>query len=144
MTDSTPIAQQLIDIHTDANVKSSQFIIETKTQKTQQEYLNAADNETIGAFLNKWINLEKRLKIIWKTEMNIEQYHSSKETYALLKEKGITDKILLHYNQLRKTRNSLVHGIEIPDSVFLRNCMRQIDEVLNVIEKHFPYSKTDN
>ena len=59
-TDQTPIAQQLIDMYADNNLRISRLVLDTKDQKSNDAE-SIADDKTVGAFLRSWIRCEQTI-----------------------------------------------------------------------------------
>ena len=80
----------------------------------------------VGAFIFKWIELEKILK-------NNDMTTSYKDRFIRLK--SLVDVGALSTDEydkvfkIRSVRNNLVHGIEIPDSDYLDWCTKEIEEL---------------
>lgn len=134
-TDQTPIAQQLIDMYADNNLRISRLVLDTKDQKSNDAE-SKADDKTVGAFLRSWISLEKTIETIMRKMDYSKKSYSSQTTYRFLKEHGIlSEQALENYYYLRKIRNELVHGIEPLDHALLTNCIEQINALHSEIKK---------
>jgi len=85
-------------------------------------------HEAMGEFLKAWIDLEQLLRDTAQVPVS----HSGQivSTIRLLNSfKNLDSQTRSQYESLRRMRNQLVHGIEIPDPADLREAARQLRAV---------------
>lgn len=132
-SDDTPIAQQLIDIYADSSVDAAKLVISNRAEKSPFIYDFEVNDSQIGAFLRKWISLEKKLAEI------IEQHGN------YLKRPGgihrqvvdahiLPEHIFADYNRLRQARNRIVHGSEVPSPYELGRYGELIQEISEFLD----------
>jgi ppGpp synthetase/RelA/SpoT-type nucleotidyltranferase len=119
-----PLAEQVID----------QVLGEDPTRYTTYEHIRALDvpamslttsglprvsqSEAIGQFMALWIDYEKMLRAI-ASGRGVESLGIP--TMRLLRVvKEVPDELHVSAERLRRFRNQLVHGIEVPDADFIR------------------------
>ncbi len=129
--DPSPIADQLLDLNSYGNIKRNRYILESKTHKSK---LDIADNRSIGEFLKCWISLETLIGRIFK-QKGINTFR--KDPLQLMRQNLILgDKDLNEFDFLRRVRNYLVHGVEIPDSAQLMAFSQRIMQLKSKIDKY--------
>lgn len=139
-SDTIPIAQQLIDMYADSNMKISHLVLQAKDQKSDYETATKADDKVVGAFLLSWIGLEKTINSLMSKMNTLSKLYSPHNTYTVLKEQHILSDDQLHtYLDLRKVRNELVHGVESPDRQLLQNCISEIATLNGLLEQHLDF-----
>ena len=129
-----PLADQLIDIFSGSKhrkmVKSilSKAIIDSNGVETTSTL-----NTKIGVFLGKWNALEDRInkalrKLGFSRITRIEFLQLIEHQYVL------SEEFALKYQQLRKTRNQIVHGQYMPTADELDKINTEIDNLSNRIK----------
>jgi len=149
--DERPISEQIIDSiliehpkFYDTFEKVKFQLISRKHYKTQFEELSSEQSyqALIGNFISKWITLETTLK----KEMKINFPEDYNKRIRLMPFSG---KILREYNlldeqeyrqfeNLRRFRNMLVHGIEMPDESSFFTAIEMLD---NLVTKYVKTTK---
>jgi ppGpp synthetase/RelA/SpoT-type nucleotidyltranferase len=90
--------------------------------------------EAIGHFMSTWINFEVLLRnTIKKINPNYDEYKMRKR--ELLNLQVFTEKQAGDYEYLRRVRNNLVHGIEIPDTDYINSASNAIEVLSEVLVK---------
>lgn len=127
---NAPIAQQLIDLHTDTKLHESEFVIANRVNKAI--YNVPVDDASLGAFLKVWIQLEKQLdRIIRQRGLDTKR---PGERYAFIRNSGIFSGSLQgKYDHLRRVRNEIVHGMSIPTSEEFKQYTREINELISYL-----------
>ncbi len=83
----------------------------------------------IGFFMSQWINLESKIN-----ELTIETHPKSRTIFSPNNLKHIfPPKELNHFLSLRRIRNLIVHGIEIPQVNELMNLGYEVKEIYNTL-----------
>ncbi len=133
--DPTPVAQQLVDMYSENSLTRTKRVISNKARKAFSTAEINPDDAQIGAFLKRWISLEKKLH-----DRAVKMGHSSAkpgEFHKIVLHGGILpDDCIDTYQKLRFVRNKLVHGMEIPSSEEFRVYELQLDEVIRAIDIH--------
>ncbi len=128
--DDTPIAQQLIDLYADDNIKIAKMIISRNASKKISEF--TVDEKSVGSFMVKWILLENTLIKYLQARGYDSSERSRRNTFQMLKSAQIFDNNELDdYLDLKRIRNNLVHGVEVPDNIYLSNCGNRIERLLS-------------
>jgi len=130
-----PIANQIID----------QLLSEDPTRYQRYEALRAARrspdvtmgsaepvdqeaHEAMGEFLAAWIKLEQLVRDLAPAELN--QRGPVIPTPRVIASIGRLDKeAVMQFERLRRMRNNLVHGIELPDLRDLREAARELEAI---------------
>lgn len=128
-----PVAQQLIDLYADDNLKTSKLVINNKAQKMSSENQIAIQDHIIGIFLRKWIRLERALMLSIEASGYSKKYPGGIHG-AVQRAQVLPEELLKKYDILRTARNKLVHGGEIPDNKNFETYIHQMDEIINYLE----------
>lgn len=136
-----PIADQIIDAilieypkYYDAFEKVKLKLISKKHYKTHFEELFSEESYQIllGRFISKWITLETTLKSQLKTKAK--DYNNVRLlpfTGKLLGQFDILNENNIgQFEYLRRFRNNLVHGVELPDETSFDAAIEMIDEII--------------
>lgn len=127
---NTPVAQQLIDLHTDTKLRESQLVIANKSNKSM--YGISLDETSLGLFLKSWIRLEKQLDSMIKEKGYIIKRPQDRD--AVLRGGDIISPNLQgEYYQLKKIRNKIVHGLDIPTSEDFNRYVQQINDLISYL-----------
>jgi len=142
-----PLAEQVID----------QVLSEDPTRYTTYERVRALDvpvmplttpglprvsqSEAIGQFMSLWINYEKMLRAIASIQ-GLENF-SIPSMRLLRVVKDVPDELQVSAERLRRFRNQLVHGIEVPDAEYIKAQTSELQMLVarlkNIVE---PQSKS--
>ncbi len=130
--DTTPIAQQMLDLHTDMYLSRTTTVIANKAQKTSTKNTVEINDAKIGAFLKKWVALEKKLKEL------VAKYCSGmvlpRDIEKAIPHKGVLPpEYVLTYRKLRTARNKMVHEMEIPSSEEFLIYDAQMNTMLHIL-----------
>lgn len=130
------IADQMLDLYAIDNRKSSIEIIKIRANKDplNDKQINEA---CIGKFLTEWIKLERMLEEFSRHLGTNNMIRNRDAISRLSKCIDIPQKTLDIYWKLKKTRNMLVHGVEIPDDKDLLLYVDKISEVRQEIKSFF-------
>lgn len=131
-----PIAEQIMDIYANKNSKSSIELIKIKAYKDplREEPLNEM---LIGRFLTEWIKLEKLLMDLSRRFRYDDQNRHNDIVASLKKDFCLSSNMVEKYMHLRKARNMIVHGVEIPEDYALDELINDIETVRNQIKEYF-------
>jgi len=91
-------------------------------------------NVAIGCFMSAWIDFEVLLRnTIKKISPAFDEYKTRKKD--LLNLQIFTEEQASEYEYLRRVRNNLVHGIEIPDSDYINSASNDIEALSEILKK---------
>lgn len=130
------IADQMMDLYSLDNRKGSIEIIRIRASKDplNDKHINEA---LIGKFLAEWIKLERVLED-FACRFGSANIHKNRDAMSRLSKCiDISDSLKEAYWHLKKTRNMLVHGAEIPEDYELLSYIDRIIEVRKEIQSFF-------
>lgn len=135
-----PIAQQLIDLYSDSSVDASQLVISNKIAKAYgvltDDVRMSIDDSQIGAFLRRWVGLEKAL-----SELLLRQgYRANKPggiQRAVVDSKILPEYVMQKYTMLKEIRNKIVHNLEMPDKYEFERYVQMMDEISCSLESNY-------
>ncbi len=145
--DERPISEQIIDSILLENQKYYETFEKVKIQfisrksfKTQYEELSGEQSyqTLIGSFISKWLVLEKALKNELKLKVHD---NDSKINLGIFLGKYLKENEILNeqefrqFEYLRRFRNNIVHGIEIPDESSFFTAIDMIEGLSKRFEK---------
>jgi ppGpp synthetase/RelA/SpoT-type nucleotidyltranferase/uncharacterized protein YutE (UPF0331/DUF86 family) len=146
-TERRPLAQQIIDqlLAEDAGRYKIYDALKAATDRetsflSQDERLIAPDSQNaIGHFLSKWIAFERLIREI--AARKSEGRRVGFPTTIVLQQLQLFDaETLWEIDRIRRLRNNLVHGIEIPDATEINEAGRRLEAILKRVEKNLPVS----
>lgn len=130
--DTISISEQIMDI----NASSSKSTIELMKIKVNKDPLNDMEINylCVGKFLSEWIKLETLLNSFCR-QVNLHNKKDRKDVIYFLREKNIlSQQIIDEYYYLRKSRNMIVHGVEIPEEQMLLQLTERVIEIRKTIK----------
>ncbi len=90
------------------------------------------DHGAIGYFLSQWICLEKFLRELASVRGVEQTKRSSMPSAKVAESLGVfTDEQLRFIHYMRRVRNNLVHGVEVPESKFVMAMGQELAAVMN-------------
>jgi uncharacterized protein YutE (UPF0331/DUF86 family) len=90
--------------------------------------------KAIGAFLSKWITFERILREV--SQSKTEHPRLMLMTPRNLEQLGVISKEhISEVDRIRRLRNNLVHGVEIPDARDIKQATKRLGEIVAVVEK---------
>lgn len=139
-----PIAEQLIDIILSENTKLySVFEKIKKDDSLKHPYKLIGDQQTdegiqtlIGQFLSEWIKLERLTR-----KVIAEKSPEGRKGFIILPSRALREMQLLNSNELieyeylRRFRNNVVHGIEIPDKASFADSVARLKKIFKKLEQ---------
>lgn len=133
---NSTIADQMIDLYTSDNRSDSLEIIRIRVSKDplNDKYINEV---YIGKFLTEWIKLERMIEELSLRFGSDNMYRHRDSMSRLSKSINFPQSILQEYWALKKIRNMLVHGVEIPTDQDLLLYVDRIIVVKKEIESFF-------
>lgn len=140
-----PIAEQIIDAilienpkYYDVFEKVKLQIISKKHYKTpfEEHFSEESYQNLLGKFISKWISIETTLKNqIKEKSQNIKEVRLMPFTGRLLSSYKLLDANTINqFEYLRRFRNNLVHGIEVPDETSFLAAIEMLDEIKNKLK----------
>lgn len=122
------IADQMMDLYALDNRKGSIEIIKIRASKDplNDMHINEA---CIGKFLTEWIKLERMLEEL-SSRFGSENMHRNRDALSRLSRcVDMPNDTIEAYWNLKRIRNMLVHGVEIPED---RDLLVYIDRIIEV------------
>lgn len=128
------LTQQIIDQIIQANAERYNIYESILgDERMRNATLNKDTTEAIGEFVSTWIKFEILLReTIKKIDSNVDEYRMRKND--LLKLKIFAEKQANEYESLRRLRNNLVHGVELPDTEYIDSASKEIKTLIEVLE----------
>jgi len=131
-----PLAEQIIDalIAEDQSRYETYLLVRAEADVSGAERAprdDAAYHE-IGLFLMQWVRLERLVRELMPST---EQRSLPMPTSRTLERMQLLDpEMRFELDQLRRIRNQLVHGIEVPSADYLHEATQRIDVLISEIE----------
>jgi ppGpp synthetase/RelA/SpoT-type nucleotidyltranferase len=140
--ESRPIADQLIDIilaRDPAHYSVYNKIREAESRPGPSPGETDASSATaLGAFISKWVELEKLLRKVARTAFGRADSKVFFTPRRLVSElKLLPPSQFDQFSQLSHFRNNVVHGVDIPDRLSLEKNTRLVEQVITRLEKKF-------
>lgn len=136
VTEGRPLADQLIErLVTDKDRYSLYFQIRDERDRRNQfqitrGHVDRSDvDDVIGRFVNTWISFEERLRDLVNSRMQ-RSYRGMPPVSAITESQLFSGATLETIDYLRKFRNNLIHGIEIPEPDFINRMTERLEELL--------------
>ncbi len=136
-TERRPLAEQIVDrllAEDESRYKVYEEVRTTRDRDSrgwmEQERLIAPDiHEAIGFFLSRWIELERTIReiIFERTGERSVMLPTSKVLERLEVSNGM---IRSEIERIRRLRNNLVHGIEVPNATDIREAGQRLEAIL--------------
>jgi hypothetical protein len=134
-----PIAEQIIDqilgadpkrysLYRELRSASDIDLVEAESQAQPPDVRHA-----MAVFINSWIQFEKALR-----RLSGPARQSTRPLVDLLRSVHVGDGVKFDIDRIRRIRNALVHGIEIPDPDTLVSAAQRLDEITNGLSKRRP------
>lgn len=141
MSNAEPVSDQLADIILQKRPKLYDFYTDLLARlnftsiydQTQPTATNRS--QAIGHFLSAWIILE-RSHALNDNRTALRQPYRSGDISRWAERIGLSSTSLETIRDVRRIRNQVVHGIEIPSPRFLDEATQRLREVLLEIENH--------
>jgi ppGpp synthetase/RelA/SpoT-type nucleotidyltranferase len=131
-----PLAEQVIDSLLAEDPKRYEIYSRIRASKNQSKAIGdrAPDGtpfKEVGYFLTQWLKLEQLLREVAPTANPRRPVMPSARVLQTL---GIyDDELAFDLEQLRHMRNSVVHGVDTPPALFLREAGDRVDTVITEI-----------
>lgn len=127
-----PAAEQIVDALLAEDGNRYGIYQSVRAAMNQQDLDNADIHRSVGAFVSAWIDLEKLLLPLVSIKGNPRRILGARELESI---DLLDDDLRELINFLRRVRNNLVHGIEIPDARDLANATRLIGDLIAEINR---------
>jgi ppGpp synthetase/RelA/SpoT-type nucleotidyltranferase len=134
--EARPLAEQIIDALLAEDASRYELYNTIRTQRHAASYGTESDGEDVyrqvGIFINQWIKLEQLLLELLRPPRPVVP------TARQLVNMGLLDSdTAAEYDRLRRLRNYLVHGIEIPAPADLAEATRRIEAIVSEINRRW-------
>ena len=135
-----PVSEQLIDLLLAQDRDRYPVYLEIRDRRERTRVYatpllqegRTEEQIAIGGFIAKWIQLEALLRK--KGEKTLEGGHSMTRRSVLYWARTLPERDRALLGQLRRIRNNLVHGVEIPDASFLRSATKDIETIIAAVK----------
>jgi hypothetical protein len=131
-----PLAEQITDAILAEDSDRYEIYDSIRAQRTWQSPRSGPEDEMnhhIGMFMRPWIELETLIRDhAPRREGRSPVIPTARQ---LLSMELLTEDTIYDFNQLRRMRNSLVHGVELPTLVELDEATRRLDIILADIKR---------
>jgi ppGpp synthetase/RelA/SpoT-type nucleotidyltranferase len=136
-TERRPLADQVIDrILASRTELYDDYLEIRRTASSGARNLNVGLNypppEIVGSFLQKWIILERFDRALNRNVAG--RRRIGLVSRNLLRELGVSDRLQLQFEVLRRVRNEMVHGVNIPEEGLLIAADAELGELLDALE----------
>ncbi len=142
-TEERPVAEQLIDLLLADRPELYEFYSSLRLPDRQEALFRAPAEEersvrshkAVGEFMAAWIEFERILRALtahvapdWVRPTGI-------PIQAILRSPAFPESVRPALERLRRVRNQLVHGIEVPDAEYLHQATQSLHQALDEMEK---------
>jgi hypothetical protein len=137
-TERRPLADQVIDriLASRAELYDDYLEIRRTASSSGARNLNVGLNypppEIVGSFLQKWIILERFDRAL--NRKTAPGRRIGLVSRNLLRELGVPEHLQLQFEVLRRVRNEMVHGVNIPEEGLLIAADAELGELLDALE----------
>lgn len=135
-SDKRTITQQIVDQIIAGDSEKYHLYSEIIRLKSKNNTLNDDLYKSIGFFMSKWIELEMLLRTIIQSKMGSNEKYSVVNSKILRKLELLENQEISEFDQLRRMRNELAHGIEIPSSSYINNAGNEIEKLIKTLNKY--------
>jgi ppGpp synthetase/RelA/SpoT-type nucleotidyltranferase len=140
-TERRPIADQIIDEIIAADRARYEVFSRIRLQregkspyKTVSEDHDSSEQEkAIGYFMSQWIAFERVFREVGRRRGYDEREMISPNSRVLRRLNFLNDRTVGELEHLRRIRNNLVHGVEIPDAEFIMEAGNKLKHILSHI-----------
>jgi ppGpp synthetase/RelA/SpoT-type nucleotidyltranferase len=142
-----PIVQQLVDRIVAGNREGYQLYVQAKREvgarnpyrSPSEVQRTESEEEALGLFLTRWIDLEKALRRIYHEMQPDSRHRWGLPPMSLLKQIDFLDKNTIYaIDAIRRLRNQVVHGVESPETSYLVEASKEIQGILRELSSHIP------
>lgn len=140
-TEKRPIVDQIIDFIIDGDEslysKYDQARLKAGSRNpysVKQDSLSFFRDETLlGYFINRWIIFEHMMREIFKKVDSKYNTNTIFNLKTLLEREVINKNRYFQIESIRRLRNNIIHGIELPDDEQLMRAVNALEEILSDI-----------
>jgi ppGpp synthetase/RelA/SpoT-type nucleotidyltranferase len=142
-TERRPLAEQIVD-HLISEDESRYLLYDNLKAARDRDASTGSETErlpstnghqAIGYFLSKWIELERLIRQI-VLERTGEQTSVLPTTRLLQQIEVLNPSARAEIESIRRIRNNLVHGVEIPDPAYIRDAAERLEHILKELRGH--------
>jgi ppGpp synthetase/RelA/SpoT-type nucleotidyltranferase len=140
-TERRPIAEQIVDQLLAENAQRYTTYEEVRRAKetslgrtvSAEAPVSPESHAAIGHFLSEWIKLERHLRRAMQVTGDRDR-RVFMPTGKMLEQMGMLDpETRWEIDRIRRVRNNLVHGIEVPDPADIREAANRLHQILKSI-----------
>ena len=135
-SDRRTVAQQIIDSIIEGDTKNYQLYSNILHFKKKNKTLSNDLQQSVGVFMSKWIELEILLRTFIENKLDSDEHYRVVNS-KILRELGLLDsQELSEFDRLRRIRNNLAHGIEIPEPKHLTSAGIAIEKLTETLKNN--------
>ncbi|MGN6711219.1 hypothetical protein [Anaerocolumna jejuensis] len=86
--------------------------------------------------MSKWIELEMLLRTIIENKLDSNEYYRVVNSKILRNLGLLENQELSEFEHLRRIRNNLAHGIEIPEPEYINSAGSSIEKLIETLKKY--------
>jgi ppGpp synthetase/RelA/SpoT-type nucleotidyltranferase len=131
-----PLAEQIIDALLAEDPERYKIYDSIRAQRPWARIKTEADSETyryIGMFMARWMELEALLREL--SPPSTRPVSILEAARKIMGSSLLTEEMFREFDQLRRMRNLLVHGFELPAIADLEEATRRLDIILDEIRR---------
>jgi hypothetical protein len=139
-----PLAEQIIDVLTlaDASHAKAYLLVRAKADASRAEQAPSSNVASeVGEFVGQWARLERLLRILVPPT---KESGAMPISWMLQQLPSLTPDMRFELDQLRRIRNELVHGIEVPLAAYLQAATQRLEALIEEIESTPPAAGEDS
>lgn len=131
-----PLSEQIIDALLAEDPERYRIYESIRAQRPWVTVRTERDNEIyqhVGMFLTRWIQLEGQLRELFGKDVGNRRILPT--TGNLAASRLFSDEFIREFDYLRRMRNNLVHGVEIPSTETLKEAADRIDALIEELRR---------
>jgi ppGpp synthetase/RelA/SpoT-type nucleotidyltranferase len=140
-----PLSEQIVDALLAEDSNRYEVYDSIRTQRPWASPRTQSEDEVyhyIGMFMSRWIELEGLVRSAAPPQRNNRPIIMT--AGQLLEMNLLTEDTVYDYDQLRRMRNLLVHGVELPTVAELGEATRRLDIILDDMKRRLSGNEEDN
>ncbi len=135
-TEPRPLADRVIDrvLASRSDLYEHYFEVRRAAGGGARTFLIGKDQpapETVGVFLQRWIVVERFMRALMTKGRLDRRFNFSSS--AMARRLGFPANIQMQLDVLRRIRNNLVHGIQIPEQDLLNSAANDLGEIIDAL-----------
>lgn len=135
-SDRRTTTQQIIDQIISGDNEKYHLYSDIIRFKRKDNTLSVDIQQSIGFFMSKWIELEMLLRTIIDNQLDSVKDYRVVNSKILRNIGLLQNQELSEFDHLRRIRNNLAHGIEIPEPEYINSAGTAIQELIETLKKY--------